>query len=86
MLTASFFNKFGDSQVVSKVKLPHIVQAVIRHVVNFLFFVLVFVLTYPDVYSSLASPESETAANTLVLVGHNIQGDLSRLEMMKISE
>ncbi len=71
--------------MVSKVKLPHIVQAVIRHVSDF-FFVLAVVLIYPYFYSSLASPESETAANTLVLVGHNIQGDLSRLEMMKISE
>ncbi|PPQ77562.1 hypothetical protein CVT25_011422 [Psilocybe cyanescens] len=36
------------------------------------------------VISSLASPDSETAANHLVLVGHGIHGDLMRLEEMKI--
>ncbi|KAF4612120.1 hypothetical protein D9613_004388 [Agrocybe pediades] len=36
------------------------------------------------VISSLASPDSETIPNTLVLVAHNIQGDLARLEEMKI--
>jgi len=54
---------FGDSQVISKAKLPEIVQAVI---------------------SSLASPDSETTANSLVLVAHGAHGDLSRLEEMKI--
>ncbi|KAF9528124.1 hypothetical protein CPB83DRAFT_854937 [Crepidotus variabilis] len=54
---------FGDSQVVSKTKLPQIVQAIM---------------------SSLASAEAETSANTLVLVGHNIQGDLARLDDLKI--
>ena len=38
------------------------------------------------VISSLASPESEMTANTLVLVAHGISGDLRRLEEMKISE
>ncbi|KAF8799914.1 hypothetical protein BYT27DRAFT_7200900 [Phlegmacium glaucopus] len=36
------------------------------------------------VISSLASPDSETTPNHLVLVAHNIQGDLARLEEMKI--
>jgi hypothetical protein len=34
--------------------------------------------------SSLASPDTETAANTLVLVGHGIHNHLARLEEMKI--
>jgi hypothetical protein len=54
---------FGESQVISKAKLPQIIQSVI---------------------SSLASPDSETTVNSLVLVGHGINGDLSRLEEMKI--
>ncbi|KAH7914557.1 hypothetical protein BJ138DRAFT_1123448 [Hygrophoropsis aurantiaca] len=54
---------FGDSQVIPKIKLPQIVQAVI---------------------SSLISPESESSPNQLVLVGHGIQGDIQRLEEMKI--
>jgi len=37
------------------------------------------------VISSFATPDSETHANDLVLIGHNIQGDLRRLEDMKIS-
>ncbi|KAG2022456.1 hypothetical protein CC2G_000204 [Coprinopsis cinerea AmutBmut pab1-1] len=36
------------------------------------------------VISSLISPESETSANTLVLVGHGLQPHLARLEDMKI--
>ncbi|KAJ7119446.1 hypothetical protein C8R44DRAFT_624772 [Mycena epipterygia] len=36
------------------------------------------------VISSLASPDSETIPNTLVLVAHGISGDLSRMEEMKI--
>ncbi|KAF8902198.1 hypothetical protein CPB84DRAFT_1776131 [Gymnopilus junonius] len=36
------------------------------------------------VISSLASPNSETAPNDLVLVAHDMQGDLARLEEMKI--
>ncbi|KAF9458856.1 hypothetical protein BDZ94DRAFT_1200459, partial [Collybia nuda] len=36
------------------------------------------------VISSLASPDSETAPNTLVLVGHGVSGDLARLEEMGI--
>ncbi|KAJ7076016.1 hypothetical protein B0H15DRAFT_925289 [Mycena belliarum] len=36
------------------------------------------------VISSLASPDSETVANTLVLVAHGISGDLSRMEEMRI--
>lgn len=35
--------------------------------------------------SSLASPDSETAVNTLVLVAHGIQSHLARLDEMKIS-
>ncbi|KAF8838680.1 hypothetical protein BDN67DRAFT_933350 [Paxillus ammoniavirescens] len=37
-----------------------------------------------SVLSSLVSPDSETIANNLVLVGHGIQADLQRLEAMKI--
>lgn len=36
------------------------------------------------VISSLASPDSETTPNNLVLVAHNVHGDLARLEEMKI--
>ncbi|OBZ79688.1 Good for full DBP5 activity protein 2 [Grifola frondosa] len=36
------------------------------------------------IISSLISPDSETVANTLVLVMHGINGDLRRLEEMKI--
>ncbi|KAF5384712.1 hypothetical protein D9757_006191 [Collybiopsis confluens] len=54
---------FGDSQVISKAKLPQLIQAVI---------------------SSLASPDSETLPNALVLVMHGASGDLARLEDMKI--
>lgn len=37
------------------------------------------------VHSSLASPDSETQANSLVLVSHSATEDLLRLEEMKIS-
>ncbi|KAF9476941.1 hypothetical protein BDN70DRAFT_934643 [Pholiota conissans] len=37
-----------------------------------------------SVISSLASPDSETTPNQLVLVGHNIYGSLARLDEMKI--
>ncbi|KAF8595836.1 hypothetical protein BDV93DRAFT_85911 [Ceratobasidium sp. AG-I] len=37
-----------------------------------------------SVISSLATPDSESVANSLVLVGHNISGDLERLAEMKI--
>ena len=37
-------------------------------------------------YSSFSSPDSETIANSLVLVGHGIHGDLDRLKEMNISE
>ncbi len=36
-------------------------------------------------YSSLASPDSETQANSVVLVTHSATEDLLRLEEMKIS-
>ncbi|KAJ7902658.1 hypothetical protein B0H14DRAFT_3707776 [Mycena olivaceomarginata] len=36
------------------------------------------------IISSLASPDSETSPNTLVLVAHGISGDLTRMEEMKI--
>ncbi|KAJ7471787.1 hypothetical protein FB451DRAFT_307646 [Mycena latifolia] len=36
------------------------------------------------VISSLASPDSETIPNTLVLVAHGISGDLTRMEEMRI--
>ncbi|KAK1218243.1 hypothetical protein PQX77_014616 [Marasmius sp. AFHP31] len=53
---------FGESQVVSKTKLPQIIETVV----------------------SFSSPDSETLANNLVLIGHGINGDLARLEEMKI--
>ncbi|KAG9082187.1 hypothetical protein FRC07_014284, partial [Ceratobasidium sp. 392] len=37
-----------------------------------------------SVISSLATPDSESVANSLVLVGHNISGDLDRLAELKI--
>ncbi|KAG8716000.1 hypothetical protein FRC09_016118 [Ceratobasidium sp. 395] len=37
-----------------------------------------------SVISSLATPDSESVANSLVLVGHNISGDLDRLADLKI--
>ncbi|CAE6461274.1 unnamed protein product [Rhizoctonia solani] len=37
-----------------------------------------------SVISSLATPDSESIANSLVLVGHNISGDLERLAELKI--
>ncbi|KAI0249519.1 hypothetical protein BJV78DRAFT_1129612 [Lactifluus subvellereus] len=55
--------QFGESQVVSKVHLPQIIQAVI---------------------SSLASPDSETQSNSLVLLTHSATEDLRRFEEMKI--
>lgn len=54
---------YGESQVVSKNKVPQIIQAII---------------------SSLASPDSETQANTVILVTHSATEDLLRLEEMKI--
>ncbi|KAI9454905.1 hypothetical protein BJY52DRAFT_1282651 [Lactarius psammicola] len=54
---------FGESQVVSKARLPQIIQATI---------------------SSLASPDSETQANSLVLVTHSAAEDLRRFDEMKI--
>lgn len=54
---------FGDTHVVSKSKLPDIINSVI---------------------ASLATPDSESVANSLVLVGHNISGDLDRLADLKI--
>ncbi|KAF8971899.1 hypothetical protein BDZ97DRAFT_1913777 [Flammula alnicola] len=36
------------------------------------------------VISSLASPDSETTPNQLILIGHNIHGHLARLDEMKI--
>ncbi|KAG8734760.1 hypothetical protein FRC10_011457, partial [Ceratobasidium sp. 414] len=39
-----------------------------------------------SVISSLATPDSESVANSLVLVGHNISGDLDRLAELKISK
>ncbi|PSS36788.1 hypothetical protein PHLCEN_2v1332 [Hermanssonia centrifuga] len=56
-------SQFGDSQLLSKVKLPQVIQAVI---------------------STMSSPDSETVANSLVLVAHGLNGDLRRLEEMKI--
>lgn len=73
--------QFGDSQLAPKAKLPQIVQAIIRYEFNH-----VYALIWTGSCSSFASPESETAPNELILVGHNVQADLARLEEMKISE
>ncbi|KAH9969129.1 hypothetical protein BC827DRAFT_316935 [Russula dissimulans] len=62
-LTFPWQYAFGESQVVSKTKIPQIIQSVI---------------------SSLASPDSETQVNSLVLVTHSATEDLRRLEEMKI--
>ncbi|KAJ7475228.1 hypothetical protein B0H11DRAFT_2158646 [Mycena galericulata] len=62
-IVSEYVDKFGESQVCQKAKLPQIIQAII---------------------SSLASPDSETTPNSLVLVAHGISGDLSRMEEMKI--
>ncbi len=75
--------QFGDSQITLKAKLPQIVQAVIRYILNISVDRSHWRCT---ICSNFASPESETSSNTLVVVGHNIQGDLTRLEEMKISE
>ncbi|KAJ7730910.1 hypothetical protein DFH07DRAFT_969029 [Mycena maculata] len=72
---------FGESQVCSKAKLPQIIQAIIRFG-TFLF--RQWLLKRSPYSSSLASPDSETIPNTLVLVAHGISGDLSRMEEMKI--
>lgn len=37
------------------------------------------------VFTSLASPDSDSQSNDLVLVGHGIAGDLKKLEELKIS-
>ncbi|KAG6864937.1 hypothetical protein C0991_006208 [Blastosporella zonata] len=74
---------FGDSQIAPKSKLPDIIQAVIRLVDHFDVEPFVPLKCFTS-SSSLASPDSETTANTLVLVAHGISGDLSRLEEMKI--
>ncbi|KAI0307647.1 hypothetical protein B0F90DRAFT_1807089 [Multifurca ochricompacta] len=63
LLTYPWQYAFGESQIVSKVRLPQVIQAVI---------------------SSLASPDSETQANSLVLVTHSAIEDLRRFEEMKI--
>ena len=76
--------KFGESQVATKAKLPQIIQAVIRYVVNISWNTLLN--KFGSVCSSLASPDSETMPNHLVLVAHNIQNDLIRLDEMKISK
>jgi hypothetical protein len=78
------FMKFGESQVATKAKLPQIIQPVIRYVVNISWNTLLNNLG--SVRSSLASPDSETMPNHLVLVAHNIQNDLIRLDEMKISK
>lgn len=54
---------FGESQVISKAKLPRIIQSVL---------------------SSILSPDVETSANNLILVGHGVHMDIQRLEEMKI--
>ncbi|KAG9309062.1 hypothetical protein JVU11DRAFT_10944 [Chiua virens] len=54
---------FGETQVISKAKMPRIIQSVL---------------------SSLVSPDSESTANSVVLVGHGVQAIMQRLEEMKI--
>jgi hypothetical protein len=83
-LTRPLSLQFGDSQVIPKAKLPEIIRAVIRFA-PYCDIPSAFALTLFTHYSSFASPDSETTANSLVLVAHGISGDLSRLEEMKIS-
>jgi len=59
----TLLSQFGESQVMSKARLPQIIQAII---------------------SSLASPDSETQANGLVLITHSAAEDLRRFDEMKI--
>ncbi|TFK21285.1 hypothetical protein FA15DRAFT_696451 [Coprinopsis marcescibilis] len=73
---------FGDSQTIPKAKLPQLIQTVIRFVHQY--FLVSFLHRLNRFNSSLQSPDSETMANTLVLVGHGLQGHLQRLEEMKI--
>ncbi|KAG8901395.1 hypothetical protein FRB99_005331 [Tulasnella sp. 403] len=54
---------WGDSQIVTKAKLPEILQALL---------------------TSLATPDSESVANTLALVTHTPQGILERLQELKV--
>ncbi|KAF8551096.1 hypothetical protein OG21DRAFT_1605510 [Imleria badia] len=54
---------FGDSQAISKTKMPCIIQSIL---------------------SGLVSPDSETVANNVVLVGHGVQAIMQRLDEMKI--
>ncbi|KAG6872115.1 hypothetical protein C0995_012892 [Termitomyces sp. Mi166 len=75
---------FGESQVVSKTRLPEIIQTIIRFAsLSCRPFFASNPFTTPT-NSSLASPDSETTPNTLVLVAHGISGDLARLDEMKI--
>lgn len=69
--------------MISKAKLPEIIEAIIR--------LVELRCSFPGAYScpscsSLTSPDSEATPNTLVLVGHGINKDLARLEEMKISK
>lgn len=73
--------QFGDSQVIPKAKLPVVVKSVIRYATQCSYFLTKGL--FPS--SSLVSPDSETTANNLVLVGHGLSHDIQRLEEMKIS-
>lgn len=70
--------------MIPKAKLPRIVQSVLRWVWSACSRLSVCVLTFMD--SGLVTPESETVANNVVLVGHGIQAIMQRLEDMKISK
>jgi hypothetical protein len=59
-----------------------ILQAIIRFVHGNLSAMIVADMYY----SSLATPDSETLENNLVLVGHGIQANVQRMEEMKISK
>lgn len=70
--------------MISKAKLPQVVQGIIRFVGVFCF--QIRAETVVCAHSSLASPDSETLPNNLVIVTHGASGDLARLEDMKISQ
>ena len=74
--------QFGESQIVARSRLPQILQAIIGYVNSG----RQVILSDADFFRSLASPDSETTANSLVLVTHSAHEDLRRLEEMKISK
>ena len=69
--------------MIPKAKLPRIIQSVLRCVSSSC--TLVCACRTLFLYSSILSPDVETSANNLILVGHGVHMDIQRLEEMKIS-